>query len=243
MATTSSAPPFRFLQETEADKLVRALLSERPQTIARCFRTCRRPARARCWQGCRKVCKWKSSIASSIWKRPTRKSSTRSKQALRGRLAEHVQTQRRRVAGLQAVAGILQATDGRTGIRILDNLARGDRTLADQLMPRQMTFGDLADLDVDVLAEVLDEAGLELLLPALLGAEPGLTARVLSCLPATDARVRPEARQSRPDSAARRGRSSAASGEDRNPSELPAKKSEVRSQKLEATTVHKQIQP
>ncbi len=54
-------------------------------------------------------------------------------EALRGRLAEHVQTQRRRVAGLQAVAGILQATDGRTGIRILDNLARGDRTLADQL--------------------------------------------------------------------------------------------------------------
>ena len=83
-------------------------------------------------------------------------------EALRGRLSQHVETQRRRVAGLQAVAGILQATDGRTGLRILDNLAKGDHTLAEKLLPRPLAFDDLADLDRDVLRDVLetfDEAG------------------------------------------------------------------------------------
>ena len=44
-------------------------------------------------------------------------------EALQSRLSQQVQMQRRRVAGLAAVAGILQAADGRTGMEILDNLA------------------------------------------------------------------------------------------------------------------------
>ena len=108
---------------------------------------------------------------------------------MRGRLSQHVETQRRRVAGLAAVAGILQATDGRTGIRILDNLAKGDHTLAEKLLPRQMAFDELADLDRDVLRGVLNEVDTELLLPALLGAAPELIGHVLSCLPAADART------------------------------------------------------
>ena len=108
-------------------------------------------------------------------------------EALRGRLSQHVETQRRRVAGLAAVAGILQATDGRTGIRILDNLARGDHMLAEKLLPRQMAFDELADLDRDVLSGVLNEVDTELLLPALLGAAQDPIGHVLSCLPAADA--------------------------------------------------------
>ncbi len=110
-------------------------------------------------------------------------------EALRGRLTEHVQPQRRRVAGLQAVAGILQAADGCTGIRILDNLARDDRMLAERLMPQQLAFDDLAEIDADVLAEALEEAGAELLLPAMLGAAPGLVDHMLRYLPAADARA------------------------------------------------------
>ena len=55
--------------------------------------------------------------------------------------------QRRRVAGLAAVAGILQAADGRTGMQILDNLAAHDHALAERLRPQPLAFDDLADAD------------------------------------------------------------------------------------------------
>ena len=58
------------------------------------------------------------------------------------------------MAGLQAVAGILEAADGRTGMLILDNLAARDRSLAERLGPRPIEFDDLADLDDDVLGEL-----------------------------------------------------------------------------------------
>ncbi len=110
-------------------------------------------------------------------------------EALRSRLSQPVEMQRRRVAGVQAVAGILQATDGHTGIRILDNLATSDRALAEKLGPRSMAFDDLADLDESALASVFDEAGAELMLPALFGAAPELVARVLNGIPQVDARA------------------------------------------------------
>ncbi len=110
-------------------------------------------------------------------------------EALRSRLSQQVEMQRRRVTGLQAVAGILQATDGRVGMQILDNLASRDRALAEKLGPRQLAFNDLADLDERVLAEVFDEAGPELMLPALFGAAPGLVSRVLARMPQADARA------------------------------------------------------
>jgi flagellar motor switch protein FliG len=115
-------------------------------------------------------------------------------EALRSRLSSPasgypVEMQRRRVAGVQAVAGILQATDGRVGMQILDNLASRDRTLAEKLGPQPLTFNDLADLDENVLAAVFDEAGPELMLPALFGAAPELVARVLTGMPQADARA------------------------------------------------------
>jgi flagellar motor switch protein FliG len=181
--------PFRFLQDAEADKLVRALTSERPQTIALVLSHLP-PTRAGSV-----LAKLPEKVQVEVVHRLVELEEAdpeilrEVEEALRGRLSEHVPAERRRVAGLQAVAGILQATDGRTGIRILDNLARGDRTLAERLMPRQLAFDDLADLDADVLAEAVDEAGPELMLPALLGAAPELIGRVLACLPAAEARA------------------------------------------------------
>ena len=52
-----------------------------------------------------------------------------------------------------------------------------------------MEFEDLDDLESNVIGELIDEAGPELMLPALLGASPALTKRVLACLPAADARA------------------------------------------------------
>ena len=108
-------------------------------------------------------------------------------EALRSRLSQQVQIQRRRVAGLQAVAGILQAADGRTGLQILDNLASRDRSLAEQLGPPQLAFHDLAALDGKVLAAVFEEAGPELMLPALFGAASEVVQRVLARIPPAEA--------------------------------------------------------
>jgi flagellar motor switch protein FliG len=180
--------PFRFLQETEADKLVRALTNERPQTIALVLSHLP-PTRAGAV-----LSRLPEKLQVDVIHRLVDLEETdpeilhEVEEALRTRLSQQVEMQRRRVAGLQAVAGILQATDGRVGMQILDNLASRDRALAEKLSPRPLAFADLAELDLPVLAEVFDEAGPELMLPALFGAAPALVNRVLSCFPAADAR-------------------------------------------------------
>ena len=106
---------------------------------------------------------------------------------LQSRLSEQVPIQRRRGAGFQAVAGILHAAEGRVGLEILDNLASRDRALAERLGPPPLSFDDLADLEARVLGEVFDEAGPDLMLPALYGAAPGLIDRVLDGIPQVEA--------------------------------------------------------
>jgi flagellar motor switch protein FliG len=181
--------PFLFLQETETDKLVRAIAHERPQTIALVLSHVP-PAKSGAVLG-----RLPEKLQAEVVHRLVDLEETdpeilrEVEEALRGRLAQHVETQRRRTAGLQAVAGILQATDGRTGLRILDNLAKGDNTLAEKLLPRHLEFDELDDLEPDVIAELIDEAGMELMIPALFGASPQLTRRVLACIPAADARA------------------------------------------------------
>jgi flagellar motor switch protein FliG len=188
-SATPSGHPFRFLQETETEKLVRVLGSERPQTIALVLSHLA-PARAGSI-----LARLPENVQVDVIHRLVDLEETdpeilrEVEEALRSRLSQPVEMQRRRVAGLQAVAGILQATDGHTGIRILDNLATSDRALAEKLGPRSMAFDDLADLDESSLAAVFDEAGAELMLPALFGAAPELVGRVLNGIPQVDARA------------------------------------------------------
>jgi flagellar motor switch protein FliG len=185
----SPPPPFRFLQETEAEKLVRVLGGERPQTIALVLSHLS-PVRAGAV-----LARLPENVQVDVIHRLVELEETEPEilreveETLRSRLSQPVEMQRRRVAGLQAVAGILQATDGRVGMQILDNLANCDRALAEKLGPRSLTFNDLADLDEHVLAAVFDEAGPELMLPALFGAPPELVSRVLAPIPQVDARA------------------------------------------------------
>jgi flagellar motor switch protein FliG len=181
--------PFRFLRETEAEKLVRVLGGERPQTIALVLSHLS-PVRAGTV-----LARLPENVQVDVIHRLVDLEETdpeilrEVEEALQARLSQQVEMQRRRVAGLQAVAGILQATDGRVGMQILDNLASRDRVLAEKLGPRSLTFDDLADLDEGVLAEVFEEAGPELMLPALFGAEPELVSRALAHIPRADARA------------------------------------------------------
>jgi flagellar motor switch protein FliG len=204
-APCSPLPPFRFLQEAEADhvymvpELVRVLGSERPQTIALVLSHLS-PVRAGAV-----LARLPQNVQVDVIHRLVDLEETdpeilrEVEETLRSRLTQPVEMQHRRprvrgaLAGLQAVAGILRATDGRTGMQILDNLAGSDRALAEKLRGpagwRPLTFDDLSDLDEGVLAAVFDEAGPELMLPALFGAAPELVSRVLAPIPQADARA------------------------------------------------------
>ena len=115
--------PFRFLRDAEADKLVRVLAGERPQTIALVL------SHLPPQQAGSVLARLQPALQNEVVRRLVDLEETdpeilrEVEQALQSRLSEQVQMQRRRVAGLAAVAGILQASDGRTGMQILDNLA------------------------------------------------------------------------------------------------------------------------
>jgi len=110
--------------------------------------------------------------------------------ALEARLSEHIQMQRRRVAGLSAVAGILEAAgalNSRAGEQILDNLAAHDVELAERLGPEPLEFEELVRLDVGSLAAVLNAADRQLLILALVGAEPQTMEYFLARIPEMEA--------------------------------------------------------
>ncbi len=108
-------------------------------------------------------------------------------QALESRLSQQVSMQRRRVAGLEALSGILEASESDVRRQILDNLAAGDRALAGRIVPPPMEFDELADLDDSILVEVFRAAEPQCILPALLGAVPEISQRVLRFLPQSQA--------------------------------------------------------
>jgi flagellar motor switch protein FliG len=108
-------------------------------------------------------------------------------QALESRLSRQVPMQRRRVAGLEAIGGILEASESDARLQILDNLSARDRTLAERLIPSPMEFDDLVDLDDAMLAEVFRASQPQWIMPALLGALPEITQRVLRFLPRSQA--------------------------------------------------------
>jgi flagellar motor switch protein FliG len=181
--------PFEFLGEAQADKLARILAEERPQTMALVLSHLP-PRRA---SGV--LVRLPSATQTEVIRRLVDLEETDPEvlraveEGLQSRLAEHVQVERRRVAGIQAVAGILEAADRHEGLQILDNLAAEDRSLAERLGPRPMEFDDLERLSGDILIEVFRAAGDELAVPALLGASPELVQRVLGLLPSDDAEL------------------------------------------------------
>jgi flagellar motor switch protein FliG len=103
--------------------------------------------------------------------------------ALEARLSRQVQMQRRRVAGIGAISGILEESSGDVSMAILDNLAVRDHTLAEQLGPPPLHFDDLEELDDASLAAAFRAVEPPWVMPALLGASPRLIERALSGLP------------------------------------------------------------
>ncbi len=183
------ARPFHFLDDAEAAKLFRALEGERPQTIALVLSHL--PA-----VGASQVLtRLPGALQADVLRRLVNLEETdptilrEVERALESRLSQQVHMQRRRTAGMKAVADILAASDGRLAARILDNLAEHDRPLAGRLGPPIPDFDDLATLDDAALSAVFKEVEPELALTALVGASERLIDRILRRFPQQQAKT------------------------------------------------------
>ncbi|NQT13842.1 MAG: hypothetical protein HQ582_13900 [Planctomycetes bacterium] len=182
-ADTSSKRPFRFLHDTEGEKLARLLARERPQTIALVL------AHLPPDQAGHVLVRLSAAQQVDVVRRLVDIEEAEPEilreveRALELRFSEQVLVQRRRVAGLSAVKGILKASDEQVGAAILRNLASGDRRLAERLSPERPQFNDLARLDDATLATVFQAADLDLVVLALADAPPEFTERILTWLP------------------------------------------------------------
>ena len=187
--------PFHFLQDAEADKLARALAGERAQTVALVL------SHLSAEQAGAVLVRLEPNNQVEVLRCLVELEEIdpeilhEVEQALQTRLAEQVQMQRRRVAGLRAVAGIVQGSPEPIGMQIFRNLAARDPTLAERLSPEPIAFEDLEGVDSRSWAEIAAAVDPELLGMALLEASPPLIERVLgqmSTIQANQIRVRLE---------------------------------------------------
>jgi flagellar motor switch protein FliG len=185
----SDARPFHFLQDAEIDKLARALKSERPQTVALVLSHLP-PEQAGGVLG-----RLEPGVQVDVIRRLVDLEETdpeilrEVEQALELRLSRQVPIERRRVAGVSAVNDILHASTRSVGGQILDNLAHGDRALAERLGPGPVDFEDLLEMQGAGWAEVMRVAESEVAVLALVGAPPALIERVLAGLPGGEAAI------------------------------------------------------
>jgi flagellar motor switch protein FliG len=175
--------PFRRLQEAEGEKLARLLSGERPQTIALVLSHL--PPR----QAGGVLVQFPAEMQVEVMRRLVDLEETdpailcEVEKALEARLSRQVRMQRRRVAGMEALNGILEESSSEVSSEILDNLSVRDRKLARELGPPPLEFEDLNGLDDALLATSFRAVEPGWIMPALLGASPDLIERALGGLP------------------------------------------------------------
>ncbi len=189
VARNSDGSPFGFLKDAEADKLGKLLATERPQTIALVMSHLP-PDRAAAV-----LVRLSAALQAEVVRRLVDLEETDPEvlrdveQTLQVRLAELVRMQRRRVAGLSAVAGILQASESQVAMQILENLGTHDQQLASKLEPQRFEFDDLDLLDDHSLRTLLGQADPEVAILAMVGASEQLIDRLLRQVPPAEVQV------------------------------------------------------
>jgi flagellar motor switch protein FliG len=186
-ADSSRHSAFRFLRDAEADKLARVLAGERPQTIALVL------SHLSPDQAGPVLARLASPQQIEVIHRLIDLEETdpaileEVEQALESRLSQQVRMQRRRVAGLQAVAGILDASPQAEGAKLLQTLAAGDPMLAERFAPPPVDFDDLVEADGRTWSVLIEAAEPEVLMLALFGAPPAIVDRILRRMPSAEA--------------------------------------------------------
>jgi flagellar motor switch protein FliG len=175
-------PPFRRLREAETDKLAKLLIGERPQTIALVLSHL--PPR----QAGGVLARFPADLQVEVVRRLVDLEETdpailrEVEKALESRLSRQFHIQRRRVAGIEALHGILDESAGDVSLQIIDNLSARDRKLAERLGPPPFRFDDLLRCDDTFVAAVFRAVEPAWIMPALLGAPPSLIERALHAL-------------------------------------------------------------
>ena len=104
------------------------------------------------------------------------------------------QPARRRVAGMEAVSAILNASDGSARRQILNNLATHNRPLAHKLTPpaptpRRFSFAEVCDLPWNALERIIRAADRRSVVLALAGAAADVVQDILDQLRVDEARL------------------------------------------------------
>lgn len=180
--------PFRFLQAAHSEKISPFLTGEHPQTIALVVSHLPDERAAAL------LATLDGDLQADVLRRLITLDQAdpemlrEVERGLESRMLEQALVERRRDAGVDSVARILEAAAPAARGKILANLAVRDRALAARLQPRQLEFDDLNRLDDAALAIVLSMVDDEITRLALAGAELVFVNRILGRLPAAEAR-------------------------------------------------------
>jgi flagellar motor switch protein FliG len=183
----TKAPAFQFLRDAETDKLIKLLVAERPQVIALVLAHLP-PAQAGKFLVRLPVPLQMDVVRRLVDLEETDPEILREvERGLETRLSEQVRMQRRRVAGVSAITGILQASDRQIGMKLYDTISACDRKLAERISPEQFDFPDLMRLPTPALGRIIASTDRELIVLALVGAPPEWIGRFLQHFPPQDA--------------------------------------------------------
>ena len=157
-------------REAESDKIARLLAGERPQTIALVL------SHLSARQAGGVLSRLQPNMQTEVVRRLVDLEETdpavlqEVEQALESRLSRQVPMQRRRVAGLQAIGGILDASESEVRLQILDNLAVRDRKSGKGSLRRRWNSTIWPNWTTPRWREVFCAAEPQWIMPALLGA-------------------------------------------------------------------------
>ena len=187
-AGDAAARPFGFLDQANGDKLSTLLAGERPQTIALVVSHLP-PHRAADVIGALEGALQVDVLRRLVDLDEADPNVLREvENGLESRILEQIRHERRHLAGLNAVAGIVEAAEPRLKRELLANLARHDRPLAGRLRPPNCEFADLQRMDHDMLGTLLAEVDADVTLLAMAAAPLGLVDSVLRQFSPQDAK-------------------------------------------------------
>jgi flagellar motor switch protein FliG len=183
-----AAPPFGLLRKTDCPRIAQLLADELPQTIALVL------SHLAPQQSGRVLACFAPELQVDVIRRLVDLERAdpevlrEIERSLEKRLAEQVPMHERRVAGMEALGGILEAAERGVRRQILGNLAARDKQLAARFASRvepesyALSFEDLTRLGTAALGNLCEAAGEDLLQLALVGATAEITDRLLGSL-------------------------------------------------------------